>query len=451
MKTSYVARRTFLKGLGLSVGLPLLEAMSPIQSMSSRELSAAAPDRPPTRMAFVFFPNGAIMDAWKPAERGDDFRLSETLKPLAPFRDKLNVITGLAQDNGRAKGDGPGDHARCAASYLTGAHPYKTSGANIRLGVSVDQVAADRIGDQTRLPSLELGTERGRNAGNCDSGYSCAYSSNVSWKSESTPMAKEINPRLAFERLFGSGEDSHHERERRDFYRQSILDLVAEDAKRLEARLGKTDRRKLDEYFTSVRDLEKRIVKSEQDALQRRPDFEVPAGIPREFEQHVRLMYDLMVLAFRTDTTRVATFMVGNAGSNRSYPMVKVNDGHHQISHHRSDDDKVNKIKRIDRYLSEQFGYFLKKLDAVEEADGRLLDHCAIVYGSGLSDGNRHRHDDLPIVVAGKGGNTIKTGRHIVLDAETPLNNLFLSLLDRVGADVDKLGDSSGRLTVLDA
>lgn len=445
MRSPHLARRTFLKGLGLTVGLPLLEAMT------VEGLSAAAPSGTPTRMAFVFFPNGAIMDAWKPAERGEGFGLSETLQPLAPFRDKLNVVTGLAQDNGRAKGDGPGDHARCAASYLTGAHPYKTSGANIRVGVSVDQVAADRIGHLTRLPSLELGIERGRNAGNCDSGYSCAYSSNISWKTETTPMAKEIHPRLAFERLFGSGKDAQEGREKRDFYRQSILDLVAEDAAKLKDRLGRTDRRKVDEYFTSVRELEQRIVKAEEDALKNRPDFEVPASIPVDLQEHVRLMYDLLVLAFRTDTTRVATFMLANAGSNRSYPMVQVNDGHHALSHHRNDHDKIGKIKRIDKFLAEEFAYFLRQLDSIEEGQGTLLDHSAIVYGSGLSDGNRHRHDDLPIVVAGRGGNTIKTGRHIVMDSETPMNNLFLSLLDRVGANVEKLGDSSGRLQVLDA
>lgn len=442
-------RRTILRGLGLAVGLPLLEAMRPLGHALADPPAAA-----PTRMAFVFFPNGAIMPAWTPASDGPEYELSETLQALAEFKSEFNVISGLAQDNGRAKGDGPGDHARCAASYLTGAHPYKTSGENIRVGVSVDQVAADRIGRWTRLPSLELGIDRSRNAGGCDSGYSCAYSSNVSWKTATTPMAKEINPRLVFERMFGAAGQSAESLAERNFYRKSILDLVAEDARKLKQRLGQTDRRKMDEYFTSVRELESRIERVEQAANRggdRPDDFEVPSGIPKDLQEHVRLMYDLLVLAFRTDTTRVATFMLGNAGSNRSYPQVEVSDGHHSLSHHRNQEEKIAKIKRIDHFLATEFAYFLKQLSAVSEGQGSLLDHSMIVYGSGLSDGNRHDHADLPIVMAGRGGNTIATGQHIRLEHETPLNNLFLSMLDRVGADVDKLGDSSGRLTQIDS
>jgi hypothetical protein len=402
-------------------------------------------------MAFIFFPNGAIMPSWTPAKTGEAFELSETLQPLSEFQPDITVLTGLAQDNGRAKGDGPGDHARCAASYLTGAHPYKTSGANIRVGVSVDQAGAARIGRLTKLPSLELGIDKGRNAGSCDSGYSCAYSSNVSWKTPTTPMAKEIHPRLAFERLFGDTTRSKEGTARRDSYRKSILDFVAEDATKLKSKLGQTDRRKLDEYLSSVRELEQRIIRAEQGGEQQRPDLEVPADIPRDYQEHVRLMCDLMTLAFRTDTTRVATFMVGNAGSNRSYPMIGVNEGHHQLSHHRNEQALVGKIKKIDRFLVGQFAYFLKQLKSVEEGTGTLLDHSMIMYGSGLSDGNRHHHHDLPIVLAGGGGGTLRTGQHIRMSNETPLNNLFLSMLDRVGANVEKLGDSSGRLTAIDA
>jgi len=402
-------------------------------------------------MAFVFFPNGAIMPSWTPAEDGESYKLSKTLEPLAEFKGDMNVLTGLAQDNGRAKGDGAGDHARCASSYLTGAHPRKTSGADIHVGVSVDQVAAQKVGHLTKLPSLELGIEKGRNADNCDSGYSCAYSSNISWKTATTPMAKEIHPRLVFERLFGDAKQSEEGRERRDFYRKSILDLVANDADRLKAKLGITDRRKMDEYFSSVRDLERRVVRAEQQAERVRPDFEVPDGIPRDYQQHVRLMFDLMVLAFRTDVTRISTFMLGNAGSNRSYRMVGVSDGHHQISHHRNKKELIDKIQKIDGFLVGEFAYFLRKLKSVEEGTGTLLDHSMIMYGSGLSDGNRHHHHNLPVVLAGGGGGTIHTGRHISTGSETPLNNLFLSMLDRVGADVAKLGDSSGRLTVIDA
>ncbi len=446
MSTSRLERRTFLKGLGLSMGLPLLEAMIP-----DRSVHAASANRPPVRMAFVFFPNGAIMPSWTPAEDGESYKLSKTLEPLAEFKGDMNVLTGLAQDNGRAKGDGAGDHARCASSYLTGAHPRKTSGADIHVGVSVDQVAAQKVGHLTKLPSLELGIEKGRNADNCDSGYSCAYSSNISWKTATTPMAKEIHPRLVFERLFGDAKQSEEGRERRDFYRKSILDLVANDADRLKAKLGITDRRKMDEYFSSVRDLERRVVRAEQQAERVRPDFEVPDGIPRDYQQHVRLMFDLMVLAFRTDVTRISTFMLGNAGSNRSYRMVGVSDGHHQISHHRNKKELIDKIQKIDGFLVGEFAYFLRKLKSVEEGTGTLLDHSMIMYGSGLSDGNRHHHHNLPVVLAGGGGGTIHTGRHISTGSETPLNNLFLSMLDRVGADVAKLGDSSGRLTVIDA
>jgi len=428
------------------MGLPLLEAMIP-----DRSVHAASANRPPVRMAFVFFPNGAIMPSWTPAEDGESYKLSKTLEPLAEFKGDMNVLTGLAQDNGRAKGDGAGDHARCASSYLTGAHPRKTSGADIHVGVSVDQVAAQKVGHLTKLPSLELGIEKGRNADNCDSGYSCAYSSNISWKTATTPMAKEIHPRLVFERLFGDAKQSEEGRERRDFYRKSILDLVANDADRLKAKLGITDRRKMDEYFSSVRDLERRVVRAEQQAERVRPDFEVPDGIPRDYQQHVRLMFDLMVLAFRTDVTRISTFMLGNAGSNRSYRMVGVSDGHHQISHHRNKKELIDKIQKIDGFLVGEFAYFLRKLKSVEEGTGTLLDHSMIMYGSGLSDGNRHHHHNLPVVLAGGGGGTIHTGRHISTGSETPLNNLFLSMLDRVGADVAKLGDSSGRLTVIDA
>ena len=325
----------------------------------------------------------------------------------------------------------------------------KTAGADIKVGVSVDQIGAANIGKLTRLPSLELGVERGRNAGNCDSGYSCAYSSNVSWKTPTTPMAKEINPRLAFERLFGVSQQEEKARRRRNLIRKSVLDLVREDAKRLKSRLGTTDRSKIDEYFTSVREIEQRIARTAA-TRQEVPEFDIPEGLPRDPTEHVRLMYDLMVLAFQTDSTRIATFMLANAGANRSYPMVDVKDGWHSLSHHQNDKRKMDDITRIDRYLIQQFGYFLGKLKAVKEAEGTLLDNSMVMYGSGLSDANRHDHHDLPILLAGKGGGTIETGRHVKLGGETPLNNLFLSMLDRVGAKVESFGDSTGRLTGLE-
>lgn len=435
-------RRTFLRGAGIALSLPVLEAMLPRTARASAE-------RPPVRLAFVSFPNGAIMDSWKPREVGASYALPETLEPLAQLRDDFNVISGLAQDNGRAKGDGPGDHARSAASFLTGAHPVKTAGADIRVGMSVDQAAAEQIGHLTRLPSLELGTERGRQAGGCDSGYSCAYSNSISWKNATTPVAKEIQPRLVFERLFGSS-DKNGPAAARDFYRRSILDLVAEDTARLQAKLGGNDQRKLDEYFTGLREIEQRIQR--EDAASRetagvaRPTLALPTGVPSDLEQHIRLMFDLMVLAFQTDTTRVATFMLANEGSNRAYSSAGVSDGHHQLSHHQNDQEKITKIRKIDRFLTTQWAYFVDKLKQVREGDRTLLDNSLVLYGSGLSDGNRHRHDDLPVLLAGRAGGRIATGRHLRLERETPLNNLFLTMLDCAGAKVPQLGDSSGML-----
>lgn len=435
---AYIPRRTFLKGVGAAVALPCLDAFTPV--------ARAAAAAPPVRMAFLFVPNGIIMPSWTPKGEGREWELSPTMQPLAEVKDEINVFTGLAQDNGRAKGDGPGDHARSAASFLTGAHPVKTSGANIHVGMSVDQVAAEKIGWQTRLPSLELGIERGRQAGSCDSGYSCAYSSTISWKTPNTPMAKEIDPRQVFERLFGTDLKTAKENARRDLFRKSILDLVAEDAASLKQSLGQTDRRKVDEYFTSVRELELRIARSEEDARRSRPDFAMPEEMPRDLRVQVRLMYDLMALAWQTDTTRVITFMLANEGSNRTYPMVGVNDGHHEISHHRDDKEKVAKLQKIDQFLVGEFAYFLNKLRSIKEGEGTLLDHSMVLYGSGISDGNRHRHDQLPIIVAGRGGDAILTGRHVRIERETPLNNLFLSMLDLAGASADYLGDSTGRL-----
>ena len=439
-----LSRRSILKGLGCAMGLPLLEAMLPRTSLA---VQAA---KPPVRMAFISFPNGAIMDSWQPSGSETDFQFGATLASLADVKGHLNVITGLAQDNGRAKGDGAGDHARSAASLLTGAHPVKTSGANIKVGASVDQVAAAKVGEQTRLPSLEIGTEPGRGAGDCDSGYSCAYSNSISWKTESTPMAKEINPRLVFERLFGQHAKDAETQVRKGRMRKSVLDLVAEDAAQLKQQLGQTDRRKMEEYFSSVREIETRIVRAEDQARQQRPDFKTPEGVPTDLSEHIRLMYDLITLAWRTDTTRVCTFMLANEGSNRGYSNVGVNSGHHELSHHRNEKDRMDQLRKIDRFFADEFARFLKNLAAVKDGDGSLLDNCMVMYGSGLSDGNAHNHDNLPIVLAGNAGGTIKTGRHIKLPKETPLNNLFLSMLDRIGAGVPSFGDSNGRLTALE-
>ena len=437
-KNHPLQRRTFLRGLGVSIALPMLESAIPAA------LAAQAAGGPhPKRMAFVFFPNGAIVPSWKPKGDKSKWELSSALTPLAPHKDQISVFTGLTQHHGRANGDGAGDHARCAASFLTGAQPVKTAGADIRVGISADQAAAELIGRQTKLPSLELGIERGRNSGNCDSGYSCAYSANVSWKTATTPMAKEINPKLAFERLFGvAGERNDATRNR---YRKSILDMVSEDAGALKKRLGRTDQRKLDEYLTSVRELEQRIGREATTSVEV-PDYKVPEGIPRETEKHIRLMYDVMALAFQTDSTRISTLMVGNAGSNRSYPNLGVSGGHHSLSHHRKDKEKMADITKIDTFLVTQFAYFLDKLKSVKEGDGTLLDNCMILYGSGISDADRHAHHDLPIVLAGTGGGQFKANQLHSYPDDTPLNNLFLSMCQMAGAKLKKIGDSTGAL-----
>jgi hypothetical protein len=404
-------------------------------------------------MAFLYVPNGVHMPDWTPEGTDRDFELPSILRPLEPFRDDLLVLSGLAQENAYALGDGPGDHARSLACFLTGVHPVKTDGADIRAGVSVDQVCAQRIGRYTRFPSLELGIEEGRQAGGCDSGYSCAYSSNISWRSPTTPVPKEINPRLVFERLFGNDDptESAESRARRRHFRKSILDFVNRDAKRLADRLGRNDRRKLDEYLTSVRELEVRLARAESggDADAAR-GYEKPAGIPRDVAGHYRLMSDLLVLALQADLTRVATFMFANEGSNRNYPDLGVTDGHHELSHHGGDPKKHEKIRTINTFHVEQLAYLAGRMKEVREGDGTLLDHAMLVYGSGIGDGNRHNHHDLPVLMLGRGGGTIATGRHVVYAQHTPLNNLFLAMLDRMATPVEAIGDSTGRLPRLD-
>lgn len=434
-----ISRRTMIKGVGAALSLPVLDAMLPNTAWAAPEQLVG------NRMAFIFFPNGAIMKDWTPEQTGDKFTLSRTLKPLAPHQQDLMVLSGLAQDKARANGDGAGDHARNSAAFLTGAQPRKTDGADIHAGISVDQIAAQQIGNLTKLPSLELGIDAGRQAGRCDSGYSCAYQSNISWKSPTTPMAKEINPKLVFERMFGSGDDQKA-REERDFYRKSILDFVATDAEKLRKNLGSNDKRKLDEYFNSVREIELRIEGSQNEAALARPDMDIPEGVPKDWAEHVRLMYDLMAIAFQTNTTRVCSFMVGNSGSNRSFKEIGVNSGHHQISHHRDNEELVAHLQKIDEYSVKQFAYFLDRLKSIKEGSGTLLDHSMVLYGSAISDGNRHWHHDLPIVLAGKGSGSLKTGRHVQYKKDTPLNNLFLSMLDRMQVKADNFGDSTGRL-----
>lgn len=447
-KNWQIPRRTFLKGLGTAIALPVFESMAPLRALA--ETTTPAAGALPRRMAFVYVPNGANMRQWTPKTVGANYDLPATLEPLQSVRDNLLVISGLAHDKGRAHGDGAGDHARASATFLTGCKARKTPGADIKVGVSVDQVAAQKIGNQTRLGSLELGTDKARLAGNCDSGYSCAYSFNISWKTESTPMPPEVDPRLVFDRLFGNGNPGEMDeaRVKRDRYRKSVLDFALDDARRLKNNLGYTDRRKLDEYLTAVRELEQRIERANNFAATL-PDYDRPTGIPKSYEEHLRLQFDLLALAFQTDTTRVSSFIMAHDGSNRQYPFIGVRDGHHDLSHHGNDEEKLEKIAKINRFHTTQFAYFLEKLKSIKEGEGTLLDNCMIVYGGGLGDGNAHNHDNLPVLVAGGGGGTIDSGRHVKLPGETPMTNLFLSLLDRVGAPTERLGDSTGLLKQL--
>ena len=438
----HLSRRTLLRGLGTAIALPMFDAMTPAMAAPARSGPA------PLRMAFTYVPNGIIMENWTPAAEGKAFEFSRIMKPLAPFREKLLVLSGLTHNNGRALGDGPGDHARAAASFLTGAHPRKTAGADIKNGVSADQIAAITMGNRTRFASIELGIEHGRIVGNCDSGYSCAYSNSISWRSEATPMPPEVNPKLVFERLFGNGDAAETAASRA--MRKSILDYVREDAATLQTTLGVSDKRKLDEYLTSVREIEKRIDASANtvgstDA----PSLERPEGIPVDFEEHVQLMFDLQTVAFQTDSTRVATFMIGREGSNNTYRQIGVPDAHHGISHHRGDAEKVEKLTKINEHHLAQFAKWIEKLSKIQDGDGTLLDHSMIVYGSGLSDGNRHHHHDLPLVIVGGANKSLAMGRHVRYAKDTPLTNLYVSLLDRFGVKPETLGDSNGRLTDL--
>jgi hypothetical protein len=426
------------------MALPLLEAMVPSR------LRAAPNDRPPVRMAFLYVPNGMHMPDWTPQGTGSEFELGPILQPLTAYKSEMTVLSGLTLNGARALGDGGGDHARSVAAFLTGAHPKKTDGADIQNGVSVDQVAASKIGAQTKLPSLELGLERSAPAGRCDSGYSCVYTSNMSWRSPTSPVAKEVDPAAVFDRLFGDAtrDQSLANRSKRDRYQVSLLDFVMEDASRLRRRLGHTDQQKLDEYLYAVREIERRVQNSRKlrNAEAGVPDYPRPAGVPREFAEHTRLMFDLMALALQTNSTRVLTFMYTNAGSNRSYKQIGVSEGHHSLSHHGKNPQKQEQISKINQYHASLFAYFIEKLATTPEADGTLLDNCMVMYGSGIGDGNRHNHDNLPIVLLGKAGGSIKTGRHLEYPFNTPLTNLYVSMLERMDVHVDSFGDSTGRL-----
>ena len=436
----HLPRRAFLRGTGAVLALPFLDAMVPA--------FASTLAKPVTRMGFVYVPNGIISANWLPAQQGAGFEFNSTMKALEPYREQVLVVSNLAQINGRSFGDGGGDHARAGATWLTGVHPKKTEGADIHSGISADQVAARALGQKTQFASLEIGVEAPSLAGGCDSGYSCAYTNTTSWRSPTTPNPMEVNPRVLFERLFGDGDSTDPAARMASLKeRSSILDFVSGSVDRMETKIGKGDRAKLSEYLDAVRDIERRIQKAEeQNATMVMPVMERPAAAPEEFVDHARLMMDLMVIAWQTDMTRVTSFMLAREGSNRSYREIGVADGHHSCTHHQNDPDKIAKTVKINEHHVRQFAYLIDKLKSTKDGDGTLLDHSMVLYGSSISDGNQHTHVDLPLVLVGSASGQIMSGRHVRCAPETPMNNLLLSMLDKVGVPTDTLGDSTGKL-----
>jgi hypothetical protein len=431
-----MSRRTLLRGAGTVIALPLLDAMFPALSR------AATPAR---RLSVVYVPNGIIMKDWTPAATGTGFEFTRILKPLEPFREDITIVSGLASKASLAV-PGGGDHAKATGSFLSGVAPKRTVGADVHAGVTFDQIAVKNVGDSTRVPSLQLSCEDPRMVGNCDTGFSCAYTNCLSWKDADTPMAPEVNPRSVFERLFGSLDPSLDPatRARRALYRKSILDLTQENTRHLEANLGASDKRKVDEYLSSIRDVEKQISDAEKDTRKIVAPIDKPSGIPFEFADYLKLMYDLQVIAMQSDLTRVTTLLVGREGSVRTYPEIAVPDPHHPLTHHRNNPDFIEKVSKVNLYHAQLFAYYIGKLKATPDGDGSLLDHSSILYGSALSDGNVHSHVNLPLLVAGNAGGH-GGGRHIMAPKDTPATNLFLTLMNNVGVNEEKVGDSTGR------
>ncbi len=440
-------RRTFLRGMGTALALPLLDAMVP--ALSALAQTAANPVR---RLGFVYLPNGVArnftgINYWTPKGEGTNFEFSPILTPLTPFRDRLLVLSGLAQHQADAFDDGAnGDHTRGTSSWLTGVHPKRTEGADVRNGISADQIAAAAIGKDTALPSLELSIDLNFLAGQCENSYSCAYLNTLAWRTPTTPLPTENNPRVVFERLFGDGGTSA-QRLAQAKENRSILDSVVEDLARLQSTLGPGDRTKINDYVEAVREVERRIHGVEaRSADSDLPALSRPTGIPERFDEHVKLMYELQWLAFQADITRVVTFMLGRELNFRTYPEIGITEGHHGLSHHQDRPEQLAKYARLNTYQTELFGWFLQKLQSTVEGDGNLLDHSLFLYGAGLSNPNLHAHYDLPLAVVGGGAGRLKGGRHVTFPAELPMTNLLLSLLDKVGVPAETIGDSTGRI-----
>ncbi|MEM9366055.1 MAG: DUF1552 domain-containing protein [Planctomycetota bacterium] len=437
-----VMRRRFLKGLGVAIALPSLESFGPTATASGASVAT------PIRSAFIYVPNGAQQDRWFPSGSGSDFRLNTSMKPLESMRSQIQVISGLDHQHAESGPDGAGDHARANATFLTGMRARKTSSSNIHVGQSIDQVIAERIGQQTRFASLELTCDSIRKSGRCDSGYSCAYQYNISWRTPVTPMAPEPNPRRVFERLFGQ-QDAVGKREqaRRRAEQQSLLDFVLDDARSLQKQLGKSDLQKVDEYVSGIREIEKRIERMERYPKPKRPDMLVPEETPQDYAGHIDIMFDLLAVAFQTDTTRVATLLLAHDGSNRAFPELGIQEGHHYLTHRQEQEYARERVARIDVFYMQRFARFLQRLADLKEPDGSsVLQNSMIVYGSGIADANRHTHDNLPVILAGQGGGQLQAGQFLQASAQ-PMSNLFLSLADKMGLrDLERFGDSTGRL-----
>ena len=439
-----ISRRMVLRGMGTAVALPLLDAMVPALTAQVK-----TPARAVRRLGVVYHPNGVIYHNWLPKGTGREFELSRTLEPLKPFRDQLIVVTGFSSQQAEALGDGGGDHSRASGTYLTGVHVRKSDSV-VENGISMDQIAAKARERETQLSSLQLTADDNSLVGSCDVGYSCAYSSTLSWLTPTLPLMAENNPRVVFERLFGSS-DSTDARVRATRLRQdrSILDSVTARVRQLQQKLGPSDSTKLSDYLESLRDTERRIQKAEEQSTRQGPDVDQPAGIPDGFEPHVQLLYDLQVLAYQADLTRVITFMYGREQTGRPYPQIGIPEPHHPLTHHQNDQSKMEKCTAIQMYHVALFATYLEKLRATPDGDGSLLDHVMLLYGGGISNSDRHTHGPLPTLVLGGGGGAITGGRHVVFPDDTPLTNLQLTLLEKLGVPTDKLGDSTGQFKEL--
>jgi len=437
-----LSRRTLLRGMGAAMALPLLDGMIPALAALGKTAG-----RPFSRFSVVYVPNGINMPHWTPAAEGA-LDLPSILQPLMPFRDHLTVVSGLASTPAMPLGgEGTGDHVRAASAFLSGTHPRKTEGPDIRAGVSMDQIAAASIGAESPLSSLELCLDSNELIGACESGWSCAYANTLSWRTPTTPLPMENDPRLVFERLFGDVDNTTPEARRaRLAQNRSILDSLLPEVDRLDRRLGPGDRRKVDQYLEAVRDIERRIQTAEAAGQRDLPAVDKPMGIPATYAEHAKLMFDLQVLAFQTDTTRISTFMMSREVSPRTYPELGISDPHHGLSHHGGNPEKIALLTKVNTFHVQLFSHFLERLKATPDGDGTLLDHSTILYGCCISDGNQHLHTNLPILLAGGGAGTLKGGRHVRVAERTPLTNLELTLLDKLGVPAEQLGDSTGKI-----